>query len=115
MTRLLKILMIVAAVVAAFIAALMMHGCAHVSAVADACKPTTAQEMAIVEAASHPVQAEALAAIDALGFALCVLQQGADDAIGALQSNAGETTLALTAEAYSPVVANLKAWRKAHP
>jgi hypothetical protein len=95
--------------------AVLLFSCAHVAAVADACKPTTAQEMAIVEAASHPVQAEALAAIDALGFALCVLQQGADDAIGALQSKAGETTLALTAEAYSPVVANLKAWRKAHP
>lgn len=115
MPRLLKILMLVAMILGALIAALMMHGCAHVAAVAKACEPTSAQEMALVQAASNPSQAEALAAIDALGFALCVAQRGADEAIGALAAPAGQTTLALTASAYSPVVANLRAWRAAHP
>jgi hypothetical protein len=96
----------------------MMHGCATTSkggSIATSCEPTSAQEMALITAASNPSQLEALTAIDALGFALCVLQRGADEAIGALQAKSGTTTLALTAESYSPALANLKAWRKAHP
>lgn len=95
-----------------------LFGCAttsKVGTIAQSCEPSTAQEMQLVQAASNPDRALALAAIDGLGFVLCVLQRGADEAIGALQAKSGETVLALTASAYSPVVANLKAWRAAHP
>jgi hypothetical protein len=119
MSKLLKVLMLVAAILAGLIAALMMHGCATtaaVDAVAKTCEPSTDQESAILAAASSSGdQALALTAIDALGFALCVLQRGADEAIAALTPKAGATALALTASTYSPVVDNLKAWRAKHP
>ena len=114
-SRLITILMVVGAVIASIIAVLSMHGCAHVTAVAKACEPTTDQEMAILEAAAKPSQAEALAAIDALGFVLCVAQRGADEAITALTPKPGAKALALTAGGYSPVLDNLRAWRAAHP
>lgn len=93
-------------------------GCATVAKagpVAKSCEPSTDQEMAILDAAAKPSQAEALAAIDALGFVLCVLQRGADEAIASLAPKAGETALALSASGYSPVLGNLRAWRAAHP
>lgn len=96
-----------------------LFGCATTRAagtIAKTCEPSTDQESAILAAASSSGdQALALTAIDALGFALCVLQRGADEAIAALTPKAGTTALALTAESYSPVLANLQAWRKAHP
>lgn len=93
-------------------------GCATTKAVgtiAKSCEPTTDQEMALLDAAAKPTQLEALAAIDALGFVLCVLQLGADEAIASLQPKPGTTALALSAASYSPVVDNLKEWRKRHP
>lgn len=119
MSRLVKTLMLIAAILAGLVAALMMHGCAHVTpiaTIAKTCEPSTDQESAILAAASSSGdQALALTAIDALGFALCVLQRGADEAIAALTPKAATTALALTAESYSPVLANLVAWRAAHP
>lgn len=95
--------------------AVLLFGCATVTPIVKACEPSTDQEMAILDAAAKPTQAEALAAIDALGFVLCVLQRGADEAIASLSPKAGETSLALTASGYSPVLDNLRAWRTAHP
>ena len=115
MKRLLAILMFVGLLVTAAIMFFGMHGCAHVAAVAKACEPTTDQEMAILEAAAKPSQVEALAAIDALGFVLCVAQRGVDEAIGSLTPKPGTKALALTAGGYSPVLDNLRAWRAAHP
>ena len=104
---------------AVFLAVLVgLSGCATTKAVgtiAKSCEPTTDQEMAILEAAAKPSQAEALAAIDALGFVLCVAQRGVDEAIGSLTPKPGAKALALTAGGYSPVLDNLRAWRAAHP
>lgn len=88
---------------------------AKVIPIVKSCEPSTDQEMAILEAAAQPTQAEALAAIDALGFVLCLAQKGVDEAIAALTPKAGTATLALTAASYSPVLDNLQAWRTAHP
>jgi hypothetical protein len=96
----------------------LLFGCAttaKVITVAKSCEPSTDQEMAILEAAAKPSQAEALAAIDALGFVLCMLQRGVDEAITALAPKAGAMPLALTAASYSPVLDNLVAWRNRHP
>ena len=93
-------------------------GCATtkaVSSVASQCEPSTAQETAILGALSNPAQAAALAEVDALGFALCVLQKGVDEIIAAVTPKPGTTAETLTAAAYSPVLDNARAWRAAHP
>lgn len=93
----------------------LLFGCAHVKAVAVSCEPTTDQEMAILDAAGKPTQLEAIASIDALGFALCVLQRGADEAIQALSAKPETASIASTMSGWSPVLDNLRAWRAAHP
>jgi hypothetical protein len=98
--------------------AVLLFGCATTKAVgtiAKSCEPSTDQEAAILDAAAKPTQAEALAAIDALGFVLCVAQRGVDEAIASLQPKPGEAALALSAASYSPVLDNLREWRKRHP
>lgn len=86
-----------------------------VGSVAKQCEPTTAQETAILGALSNPAQAAALTEMDALGFALCVLQRGVDEIITAVTPKTGTTAEALMAAAYSPVLDNAEAWRKVHP
>lgn len=96
----------------------LLCGCATthaVATIAKSCEPSTDQEMAILEAAAKPTQAEALVAIDALGFLLCVAKKGVDEGIAALTPKAGTAALALVASDYSPVLDNLVAWRAAHP
>jgi hypothetical protein len=93
-------------------------GCATTAKVlpsAKACEPSTDQESAIVAALGTPDQAAALAAVDALGFALCLAQRGVDEVIASLTPKPGTAQLALTAAAYSPVLDNARAWRAAHP
>lgn len=111
---------IAGAVLAAIVGLLVvsMAGCATTAAVgtiAKQCEPTTAQETAILGALSNPAQAVALAEMDALDFGLCVLQKGVDEVIQAVTPKPGTAAEALTAAAYSPVLANAKAWRQAHP
>lgn len=96
----------------------LLYGCATLrktTPVVKSCEPSTDQEMAILEAAAKPSQAEALAAIDALGFVLCVLQRGADEAIAALAAKPETASIAATMNGWSPVLDNLRAWRAAHP
>lgn len=95
-------------------------GCAttaKVVPIVKACEPTTAQEAAIFAALENPTQAAALAAVDALGFALCVAQKGIDEVIAALEPKASGLTAAqsLVTADYSPVLENARAWRTAHP
>lgn len=100
------------------LAVLLFGGCATtkaIGAVAKSCEPSTDQETAILGALSNPAQAVALAEMDALGFALCVMQKGVDEIIAAVTPKPGTAALALTAAAYSPVLDNARAWRAAHP
>lgn len=100
------------------VVALFGGGCATtkaVGSVAKACEPTAAQGMQIMDAASNPVQAEALIAIDALGFVLCVAQRAVDEDIASLAPKTDAGALERSAESYSPVLDNLRAWRAAHP
>lgn len=100
------------------VVALFGGGCATTKAfgaVAKACEPTAAQGMRIMDAANNPVQVEALAAIDALGFALCLVQRGVDEGIASLAPKSDAGALERSAESYSPILDNLRAWRAAHP
>jgi hypothetical protein len=118
MSKVLKVLMIAGAVLAAIIMFLMTHGCAttaKVVPIVKACEPTTSQESAILGALSNPAQAAAMVEMDALDFGLCVLQKGVDEIIEAVTPKSGTTAQALTAAAYSPVLDNARAWRAAHP
>lgn len=99
--------------------AVAVFGCATVSKavhVADTCAPSPGEIDAVFAAASNPVQASALAAIDLLDFALCVKQAAVDEQIAVLAPplDASLATVDALTEA-SPVLPNLRAWRAAHP
>jgi hypothetical protein len=116
MTRLLKILMIVAAVVAAFIAALMMHGCATTGAIAAACKPSTTDETNTVLSILGNVtlsNAEAVAALEASKVAFCVITELAkrtrDALTGAVALQTADPMMTAVSLAHS------NAWLMKHP
>ena len=108
--------LVLAALVGLIVVAL--SGCAttaKVVPIVKACEPTTAQETAILGALSNPSQAAALAEMDALGFALCVLQKGVDEIISAVSPKPSTAAQALLAASYSPILDNARAWRADHP
>lgn len=125
MTRVLKILMLVGAIIAAVIGALMMHGCATTKAVgnvAKQCEPTTAQETQLLTAASNVDELAALALIDALPFGICIIQRLADQFISTHQAppvpaDSGSLTadLAQSNSVDAVRLRNLMDWRAEHP
>jgi hypothetical protein len=107
------------------ILALLLSGCATTKAVGSAakqCEPTTAQETQLLTAASNPDELVALALIDALPFAVCVVQKLADKFITDHQQtatvvDAGSITADLIQASGVDAIRmrNLMDWRAEHP
>lgn len=114
MKRLLMILMIVAGVVAAIIAALTMHGCATTRAVAAACAATSLQSQQILDKLGNPSQAAALAGLDGLHFAACVIAGEIDAYLAAHQDDGGAHEFAAMDPLDAVRLRNARAWRAAH-
>lgn len=120
MSRILKILMIVAAVVGAAIAALSMHGCATTSAITKACKPSTTDETQAVTTLWNDLSrttAETVAILEGGKIGYCVISAIAQDVL--LQESMATPKLATTLFALplepSLQASRAQAWIAKHP
>ena len=107
--------MIVAAIVAAPIGALTMHGCATTTNAIKTCAATSAQSQQILDKLGNPSQAAALAALDGLHLLVCVVASEVDAYIAAHTDDAGAIALAAADPLDAIRLRNAKAWRAIHP
>jgi hypothetical protein len=115
MSRLLKIIMIVGAIIAALTAALMMHGCATVGPIAKACAPATGDQMqAVLTLWERPdlTTVETVAILEGGKIALCVVSEIAR---GVLASTANVQASAALGGPPPLMLLRAEAWLTAHP
>lgn len=98
-----------------FLVVLIVAACATVKTVATTCVATSLQSQDILNQLGKPTAALAIAGIDGLKFAECVVASEIDAYIGAHQDDAGARALADVDPLDSLRLANAKAWRAAHP
>lgn len=119
MTRAIKLLMLIGAIIAALIGVFMIHGCATTkgaTAVVKSCAPTSAQVDAIVGVLSTNIdQDKAVAEAEGLGFLACILHNGAQEIVNAITPPADAGATATEAAGYSPLLPNAMALLKKYP